>query len=608
MRLLKLMSPNILRHRPSGRVLGWVLAFVLIGTLEMLGRFLQADYQDLGCLLCLLSAFVMVVSRSKSQLRPAQQWFQGKTSALQAHLQSNVGIDFRGTPAYPTRAPAIVWGVFLSLLTWAAVSSAVWWLLPMGWRQIGWWSSYTLYLGFTSLIWVGLLGQVILCVSLMFFLIETELTDAIKDRADRKTILYSSLMFYIAVSILCVALVPVGVVLILIVAMAFFSFVKCLVGQHSDTSFLWRSAPGRSIYSIPKERLAWGVLGFLFFLGANLILTACGGRLLQTISVEDPAFISLLLGSFAAWLTPGAMAMCLYSFWSVRQIEPSRNSPLGLALVDSTNPQALPQAEKLLRQQGFDPYIADSVESRSHMRLSLVPEDQSEALDFQPTWPLKVSLKDLNHPEFLFRIRRRDELRLRRAAYRGMRRLLRYVMKSKRRKGGAYYLSPHNWLSDSMSYDQPQRGQDEPASPTPIGPSYSDVFHPRVRQLLYRVLRGLEIDIILIEDGIKPNTVLAVMRQLFQHHDRNPGLPLDEMNLPMVQSARIVIHDCQPDQPRQDKIAIHVGEGEEYDENDYLSMSRYRILHIFKDDSESESLSQDPVDVFWQPSPSRTPG
>ncbi|MGL6076726.1 MAG: hypothetical protein ACRC8S_21440 [Fimbriiglobus sp.] len=603
MRLLKLVPPRLVAWIPGQKSLGWIIFALTIMALELIGRLAKADFQDLIGALLLASLLAALLVRRPLKTLPGYPLVQGFLKRLQSQVQNNYGLDLRNDPPYPTRFPAGAWFLALGLLTWTGTAAAVWWLLPAGWRDLGLWTSFSLYLVFITLLWVGLIATIAGSLVGTAFMIDWQLNRRMESRSDRLTWRAFAVIAYLVFVGLSARYIPVVVPLGMTGVLALACFLLASFPRPADMAVLWRSAPGRPIYSLPDTRITAGVLTVLMLLLTNLILSACGGRLITTIEVADPMVLTSVLGTIAAWMLPVFLAMAAYTFWTIRGVDPALRMPLQLAIDSKVSIEQLRSAIKLIRKAGFRSYVSRSVYEATDLRIELVPKERSEAFEFQPTWPLKLSVEDLTHEDVLFRLRRRDELRLRRGAYRGMRRLFRRAFRTRKRKGGVYQFSPHLWIQGNLSYEEPQRRMNASPAPKAVSGMYFSVFHPRVRQHLNKVFRALQVDVILIEDGVKYRSIEALVRSLFEIYDQNDGATrLEEHNLPNVPKARVVMHDCVPDEPRRDWIAVRT-DGEDYDENDYLGMSRLRVLHLFKDDNESEADTRDPVDMFWQPSP-----
>ena len=168
-----------------------------------------------------------------------------------------------------------------------------------------------------------------------------------------------------------------------------------------------------------------------------------------------------------------------------------------------------------------------------------------------------------------------------------------------KRKGGYYRFAPHWWMAGYLVYDEPQRSAaDSLPTSRRVGPWYASAFRPRVRQHFHAVLRAVQIDEIIVDDGVPYRAVERVMRALFELYDKHAGGRRAEDHLfRAVPKIRTMIHECEPESP------LRLRRKPGYDEPQFEELSRARILHIFKDDGDHEALVGSPFDTSWEPSP-----
>ncbi|HET6576230.1 MAG TPA: hypothetical protein VFG68_21695, partial [Fimbriiglobus sp.] len=90
------------------------------------------------------------------------------------------------------------------------------------------------------------------------------------------------------------------------------------------------------------------------------------------------------------------------------------------------------------------------------------------------------SLADLSNPTVRERLERRDEIQLRRQAFRGLATLFKRAFADRGPRGGGYWFAPHWWFITSLDREDPHRGKsDGPTPPRPVGPPFPRVFGPR---------------------------------------------------------------------------------------------------------------------------------
>ena len=127
--------------------------------------------------------------------------------------------------------------------------------------------------------------------------------------------------------------------------------------------------------------------------------------------------------------------------------------------------------------------------------------EQSEAAEFDPRWPLKVSVADLVDGNVKMRLDRRDEIQIRRTLFRGLHKLFKRASAFKGPSGGGFWLAPHWWFVDGMGREDADANPEDTAPPL-VGPPYHRILPARARQHAHAVLRAGAIDMIFVEDGV----------------------------------------------------------------------------------------------------------
>src|SRR6188768_1297764 len=148
MKLLTSVLPRGGRLLPAGSCFTLGLCGFIIG-LEVLGRSATTDLQDGLAGLLLVGAIIAITARHRRAplgwVHKFGAWVRKLGSTL-ASLRYDHGIDLRGIPPIPRRTPPAVWLVVGILFAWGGLAAAAWVVFPSGWRAIGVYSSYTLYL------------------------------------------------------------------------------------------------------------------------------------------------------------------------------------------------------------------------------------------------------------------------------------------------------------------------------------------------------------------------------------------------------------------------------------------------------------------------------
>ena len=221
-----------------------------------------------------------------------------------------------------------------------------------------------------------------------------------------------------------------------------------------------------------------------------------------------------------------------------------------------------------------------------------MPPARSEADEFDPRWPLRVSPADLEAGVVRGRLDRRDEIQLRRQLFRGLAKLFRRASAFKGPGGGGFWLAPHWWFFDGLAREDADGG-DEPAAPPLVGPPYRRVLPARARQHAHRVLRATAVDMIFVEDGVGYRKVEKVLRVLLELYDVHGGnRRAEDLHFRGLPKVKVMIHEYEPGSPfRSDR----------YYEPKFDELSRVRVLHVFRDRGGHEEKVEPPFDFSWSP-------
>jgi hypothetical protein len=226
----------------------------------------------------------------------------------------------------------------------------------------------------------------------------------------------------------------------------------------------------------------------------------------------------------------------------------------------------------------------------------LVSAERSEATEFEPRWPLKLSLDDLTSGSVRDRLARRDEIQLRRQMFRGVATLFKRAAAERAARGGGHWFAPHWWFITGLDREEPTRGRaDRPTPPRPVGPPFHKTFPPRVRQHLFEVLRAVQVDMVFVDDGVGPRSVARVLRSVFELYDRHGGQrKADDHCFRGLPKVRVMVHEYAPGKPFK---------ATGYKEPKFDDLSRARVLHIFRDHGGEDADVEVPFDFSWEPSP-----
>lgn len=587
---------------------------LLVG-LEVVGRSATSDWYDLLGGVALLLGGLFVAAWHRSEPVP---WVTKLTkyATRQANrfdqLKYDVGIDFRGVPPMPRRVPRTVYLVFLGLLVGDALAVAAWAAFPDGWREIGLRTSYVLYLVVLVSLWLALLGVVIASVYLPVYVFDNQMRRMTSSESDpRRSLLESEpaphspdaavLLGYLIGASLVTLVTPPMYGLGLCVGMIFVGLLGCLLPTEGDASILWRTGGERkspTIYSVPMRRILALGLVFTAALIASLILWACGGRLASPPSVESAMVVTGFLGALAAWLVPGLVILGVYQLVRFRRLDPTRRDPLTVRIDNTADRPTRSMAARLVRRWGFRSAFAPVPDTGARpVAVKLVSPEQSEATEFDPRWPLKVAMDDLAGTIVKERVARRDEIQLRRRFLKCLAKLLKQSSLIVPEDGGGFWIAPQWWFVETLLWEAPVKGKshDHGAVLRPVGPSFEKLFGPRVRQHVHAILRSTQIDLIYLEDGVSPRKLEKVLRELFELYDVHGGKRrAEDHHFQGIPKVRVMFHDYSPGNEFR---------SEGYPEPKFDDVSRFRVMHVFRDRDESEEVADVPFDFSWEPSP-----
>ncbi|MCZ2343974.1 MAG: hypothetical protein LC104_19580, partial [Bacteroidales bacterium] len=573
---------------------------LLLG-LELIGRTATSDLHDALVAMTLISAVTITCAKHRRMPLPWMTWLlqQGQKFLKRfEQLKLDHGIDLRGTPTLPERLPRWVWAVVGGLITWAALAAVAWYYFPSGWRTPGIQLFYLGYLIVVMAVWAGLTICVIGGLYVPVALLDRWL-QSIPRESDRRSAELLLIGGYVVSITMIAVFVPTVAVLVLCLLVALAAGVRYCRKTSPAPAVLWRTRSNQPIYTIPVARAAAVLIAALALLIFNLLLMANGGRLFTVGDLPNTMPLTALLGTAAAWLLPGAIVLGVARLLTWSRNDPARSQPPTIHVGGPASEGDLRRAGELIAGWGWRVRLAPDKAEPGDVGIVLVSAEQSLADEFDPGWPLKVSLADLAAGKVRDRLARRDEIQLRRNVHHGLATLFKQVIaESGRKRGCGYWFAPHWWFMDSLGREDTRKVQRENEDPTtlrPIGPPFAAVFSTRARQHLYQVFRAVKVDLIYIEGGISHRVVAKVLRQLTEVFDMHAGKrKVEDHHFRGIPKIRVMLHDYSPGSRF---------EATGYPEPQFDDLSRARVMHIFKDRGEQEELDDVPFDFSWEPAP-----
>ncbi len=593
MKLLTSVFRGNVRVLPAG---GWftvaVCAFLI--ALEVAGRYATTDIHD-GLAACtLIAAGCAVAVRHRREPLP---WINRAVAlgrrvvASVAWLRYDHGIDLRGTPPLPRRTPPVVFLIVALLVAWGGLAAGAWVAFPTGWRVVSFYSSYTLYIAFMLALWGTLLTVTFVGVFVPVAVLDRRLRNWLGD-TDRRGAELAAVVGY-AVLVSAIAwIVPPAAVLALCLVVAVVAWVTYLPHGNDGAALLWRSAPEKPVYAVPLRRALTVVIGLTALLAFDVLLTACGGRLFEAPRSDDAMPLTALLGTVAAWLIPGLLAVVLAKLYSARRADPAPRTPPTLH-ISGADTSATQRAAAIARRWGWSVYRAPTPREPGQVAVEVVEPARSEATEFDPRWPLKVSVADLEAGPVKSRLDRRDEIKVRRQLFRGLQKLFKRASVFKGPAGGGFWLAPHWWFVEGVGREDADATAED--APPLVGPAYSRIIPARARQHAHAVLRATQVDMIFVEDGVTFRNLERSLRVLTELYDVHAGKRrAEEMHFRGLPKVKVMIHEYEPGNPFRSDL---------YPEPKFDDLSRVRVLHIFRDRGGHEELTDQPFDFSSTPAP-----
>jgi hypothetical protein len=593
---MKLLTSVFLRN---GRVLpagGWftlAVCALLVG-LEVAGRWATTDVHDGLAASALIAIGFGVGARHRREPLPLVTRLANlgrKLGASVAWLRYDHGIDLRGTPPVPRRTPPVVFVLVGVLAAWGGLAAAAWVAFPTGWRVVSFYSSYTLYLLFMIGLWAALLTVTFVGVFVPVAVLDRRLKNWIGE-TDRRAAELTAVVGYAVLVATVAYFVPPYPVLVLCLAAAAVAGLVYLPRGTDGAALLWRSEADKPVFAVPLRRALAVIVGLTALVAFDILLTSCGGRLFDLPRPDDAMPLTALLGTVAAWLMPGLLCVVLVKLHSAHRGDPARRTPPTLHVAAASAADGR-RAAAIARRWGWSVRRAPAAREPGQVAVEVVDPAQSEATEFDPRWPLKVSVADLEAGPVKGRLDRRDEIKVRRQFFRGLQKLFKRASAFKGPAGGGFWLAPHWWFVEGVGREDADAASED--APPLVGPAYSRVIPARARQHAHAVLRATQVDMIFVEDGVTFRNLERALRVLTELYDVHGGQRrAEELHFRGVPKVKVMIHEYEPGNPFRSEL---------YPEPKFDDLSRVRVLHIFRDRGGHEELTEPPFDWSSTPAP-----
>jgi hypothetical protein len=306
-----------------------------------------------------------------------------------------------------------------------------------------------------------------------------------------------------------------------------------------------------------------------------------------------------MLGTILAWMAPGLLSAMVWQSVMGRWRDPARRSKAILHLRgELLSAEMMKALTKLLRGQNWRVQFAPADPDPCAVQVELVEAEKSQAFEFDPVWPLKVSLDDLSNLQVRERLQRRGEIQLRRRIVSALEKMFKWAARREFSNGHGFWVAPHFWFILGLSRDVQEEEVDLAECTLlsgTIGPAYYRLIPRLARHHMFQMLRALHVDLIFVEDGVSFRRFVRVLRRLFEIYDKNDGRkPAEDIHFVGLPGTRVMIHEFQLDEPFK---------SDTYPEPKYDFLGRARILHIFRDRQEEEEFIEPPFDFSRTPAP-----
>lgn len=186
------------------------------------------------------------------------------------------------------------------------------------------------------------------------------------------------------------------------------------------------------------------------------------------------------------------------------------------------------------RARGFQ--VADG-ERPPHRGFDLLTTAAPHPQRFEPR-------PDASEEDLGWQVVRRFHVVMRRRFRKRMKHLIGAVRRTKSRGGSGYLFCPHVWLVRGLVRDADARnaGSGSIVGPGLVGPTYAQLFSPRLRRYLGGVLREMQVDLIFWEDAIRWADLKRVFGVIWETYDQKRG-PLSRRHFVGLPRLRVMVQE-----------------------------------------------------------------
>jgi hypothetical protein len=591
-------------HSPRDQVLlAATLTYLLV--LETIGRQVQGPVAVVDLFLCAALAVGgawLLAAHGRSPI----SWVSGVTRGFQRlYLGAlkhtfRIGLDLRRSPAIPRRVPPLL---LLSVagcefLTLCALAWDLWQPIPA--RDLVGSVSRVGFAAAQFVLWSALLfvicGVLFAAPALMRDLYVCRQMTIPRERRRR---IQSGWFFvlFVTLSMAGISLLPVSAATLILAGSFLAGNLGIWLPPRREFDFIWQPRGRAVVYSM-SWRTYVSLLNStsILFCLVLMLLSVGPAAVVLAEPAEDLLSVTRALGTVASWIVAVGAVVILWPMAIMELImkwrDPAVPCPTRVRVDGELAHTERQRIRDILHRQGW--VVRFGGRERSVLDVPVtVRNDASDAIG----WPRTVSLDEFNDEGLLWSIARRDQIQKRRVFLRTLQSILKQARRRRYEKSTGFWIAPHYWFILGLTRDTAERSADEDQTTLleVIPPLYHQAFPRAVRRHFLEVCRGVEIDLIFLEDGVQWHELRRVLRMLFEHYDVHGGRRrIEELHFRGVPRVRVIIHEFE--------LGADWQRGQ-YPEPDFEDLARARVLHVFRDRGDEEVPLETPLDWDRMPSP-----
>lgn len=582
-------------------LLAAAVAYLLV--LEAIGRQVRGPVTDLFlCSALAVGAAWLIAAHTRSPV----SWVAAVTRGLQRLVHAvlkhtfRIGLDLRRSPVIPRRVPPLLL-LSVSCCAFLTLCALVWDLWqPIPVRDLVGSVSSVGFAAAQFVLWSALLfvifGVLFAAPALMRDLYVCRQMTLPRERRRRIHRGWFFLLF-VLLSLGGMSLLPVGAATLILAGSFLAGNLGIWLPPRREFDFIWQPR-GRAVAFSMSWRTYVSLLNSTSVLFCLLLVLLSVGPAALGLAERPADLLSVTrtLGAVASWTIAAGAVVILWPMAIIELVmkwqDPAIPSPMCVRVDGTLTGAERQHIEDLLNRRGW--VVRFGERGRSPLDVPVTIRNDTSAAT---GWPRAVLPDEFNDEGLLWSIARRDQVQKRRVFLRTLQSLLKQARCRRYQKSTGFWIAPHYWFILGLTRDTAERSEDDDQTSLleVIPPLYHQAFPRAVRRHFLEVCRGVEIDLIFLEDGVQWHELRRVLRMLFEHYDVHGGRRrIEELHFRGVPRVRIVIHDFE--------LGAEWLRGQ-YPEPDYEDLARARVLHVFRDRGEEDVPLETPLDWDRMPAP-----